>query len=492
LHEYQLKLLDFIKNRKESDVGSIAEGTGLSRDQVIWAVEALLEKKAVNAEKSRVAGASLTKEGREYMEMFPEERLVRSLKGPLKAAEIDDKIGLIWAKKNGWITLEGDTVKVNSKGMEAASKGFEYGMRKILNELDGMQSIDDGYMKKHADEIKALERRKLLNIEEKGFIGSVSITEEGRRMLESEESEGVGQLTKEMISSGSWKKMKFKRYDISAPAEESYAARLHPVREFINYVRHVWLDMGFVEVSGPIVESAFWNFDVLFSPQDHPTREMQDTFFLSNPKEISIEDVALLNRVKRMHKANWERIWKEELAKQALLRTQATSVSAHYIYKFANAVRGDYPVKLFSVGKVFRNESIDYKHLAELVQTDGIIIGDNLNLAHIIYTLKTFYQNLGFNVNNPKEFRFKPSYFPFVEPGLEAMYYDREKGDWIELVGAGIIRKEITKALGTSKTVLAWGAGLDRLFFKALDIDALTTLYKNDIGWLRSRGRLKL
>jgi phenylalanyl-tRNA synthetase alpha subunit len=86
----------------------------------------------------------------------------------------------------------------------------------------------------------------------------------------------------------------------------------------------------------------------------------------------------------------------------------------------------------------------------------------------------------------------KPSYFPFVEPGLEVHYYDEKKDDIIELCGGGIIRKEITKAMGTNKTVLAWGAGLDRLMFNALGISTLTELYKNDIGWLRKRAELKI
>ncbi len=493
MHEYQLKLLNFIKDRRECNVEEILDGTGLSTDQVMWAIATLRDRNALNATKEETLVVELTGEGKEYLDGFPEEKLVRSLSksGQESVANIKDEIGLMWAKKNGWITIEGNMVRLSTEGSKAAAKDFEYTARKALKEL-GKGGDAAAIRTKYKSEMEALEKRKLIIITKRSTVGGISITDEGRKMLEAEKVEGIGQLTKGIITSGAWKKSALKRYDISAPSEETYSARLHPVREFVNYVRRVWLDMGFVEVSGPIIESAFWNFDVLFSPQDHPTREMQDTFFLSNPKEIGIEDAALLERVKRMHKSSWEKVWREKLAEQALLRTHSTSVSAHYMYRFANDVKSEYPLKLFSVGKVFRNESIDYKHLAELIQTDGIIIGDNLNLAHLIYTLKSFYQNLGFDVNNANEFMFKPSYFPFVEPGLEALYYDKERKDWIELVGAGIIRKEITKALGTKKTVLAWGAGLDRLLFRSLKIDALTTLYKNEIGWLRTRKRLEL
>jgi phenylalanyl-tRNA synthetase alpha chain len=166
-----------------------------------------------------------------------------------------------------------------------------------------------------------------------------------------------------MITTGKWKNSKLRKYDIAAASEEIYPARFHPMHEFIDVIRGAWFNMGFREVSGPIIESAFWNFDALFSPQDHPTRDMQDTFFLKNPQKISIEDIELINRVKKMHVKNWKEAWKQDLAQQALLRTHTTSVSARYINKFANETVRNYPIKLFSVGKVFRNESIDYKHL---------------------------------------------------------------------------------------------------------------------------------
>ena len=87
---------------------------------------------------------------------------------------------------------------------------------------------------------------------------------------------------------------------------------------------------------------------------------------------------------------------------------------------------------------------------------------------------------------------FRPAYFPFVEPGLEIYYYDKRKNDSIELGGAGIIRKEITKAMGTNKTVLAWGPGLDRLMFNSLGIASISELYRNDVGWLRRRKELRI
>ncbi|MEM0150058.1 MAG: hypothetical protein QXW10_04135, partial [Candidatus Micrarchaeaceae archaeon] len=211
----------------------------------------------------------------------------------------------------------------------------------------------------------------------------------------------------------------------------------------------------------------------------------QDTFFLSNPKTIDIDDMEMLGRVRGMHRRAWKEKWSERLARQALLRTQTTSVSAHYMRKFANAIDASYPVKLFSIGRVFRNESIDYKHLSELHQTDGIVIGDKLALSNLIDTLRKFYGQVGL-----EDVKFRPSFFPFVEPGLEAYYHDEQLDDNIELCGAGIIRREITKAMGLNKSVLAWGIGLDRILMRYLGIDRISEIYENNVGWLRKRKEL--
>ncbi len=338
--------------------------------------------------------------------------------------------------------------------------------------------------------VDALLKRSLLEIRERSVVKSIAITKSGIELLSSSpKEEGISALTREIIKNKDWEKAKFKPYNMNAVVEQIYPARLHPFREFLNFMRQKWLEMGFIEVHGPIVESAFWNFDALFSPQDHQTREMQDTFFLSNPKQLTIDDIEVMNRVKKMHLTGWKEKWSEEIAKSAVLRTHTTSVSARYMNKLSKAVDASYPLKLFSTGSVFRNENIDYKHLAELHQYDGIIVGDNLTLANLIDTLKKFYTKLGL-----ENVKFRPSYFPFTEPSLEAFYYDEEHGDSIELAGGGIIRKEITKAMGINKTVLAWGGGVDRLMIsnKIFGLDSITTLFKNNIGWLRSRGNLKV
>ena len=489
MHEYELKLLSTLANAAgETGIERLEKATGLKLDALLWAIESLSASGFIKVKREASSKVELTEEGKSYLKGLPEEELVHGLEanGKLPIAAVKNNIGLIWAKKNHWIAIDkGGNIILDKEGKLFKEKKKTYSLRSALEEAS------HGKTGKR-EEMDILLKRNLVSIKEKNAIVSLQITPAGKEHVAKPASaEGIGQLTKEMILDKRWEKTPFKEYDVRAPVEKTNASRRHPVSEFIETIRDIWVGMGFQETSGPVIESSFWAFDALFSPQDHPTRDMQDTFFLSNPKTIDLGDLALLSKVKKMHEKGWEEPWHKELAEQAILRQHTTSVSARSMHKFLNMPNGNYPIKLFSIGKVFRNESIDYKHLAELHMCDGIIIGNNLNLANLIHTLKTFYSALGFDVDNPKSVRFKPSYFPFVEPGLEVNYFDEARGDWIELAGAGIIRKEIVTALGGRSSVLAWGMGIDRLMFRELKIDSLMQLYANEAGWLRKRENIR-
>ncbi len=493
MHEYESKLLSFLKESKSADVESICSGTGLGRDAVLWASESLKSKGAVEIRVNSGAEIEISPEALGYEEGFPEQILLSELeKGPKSLDGSVNGIALAWTKKNGWADIREGRLHITEKGRKALTG--EYDQESVLKLLlsktrgngDNIAYVSNAEMTKIENTVKELEHRKLLQIKPKSRIESISITDIGIEILSGEKAgNGIGQLTRDIIKSRIWTDSGFRPYDVEAPVAEAYPARRHPMKEFMELVRRMWVSQGFVETAGPMIESSFWNFDALFSPQDHPTREMQDTFFLSNPEILGIAENELLKRVARMHKKGWKS-WNDDISFQPVLRTHTTSVSAHNIREYGNSNELEYPIKLFSIGKVFRNESIDYKHLAELHQLDGIIIGKGIGIADLKGTLEQFYRGLGFKI------KFKPSYFPFVEPGLEASYYDEEHGDWIELCGGGTIRKEITKALGTDMRVIAWGAGLDRLMFKYLGISSLSELYKNDVGWLRKRRPLKL
>lgn len=488
MHEYELSVLKFLKERRSSGIDAISKGTGLAKDSLMWALESLSAAGAVKINRKASGAIALTDEGRSYLEALPEEMLVRGVSEAGGSAKVQglNNIGLIWAKRNGWIEITGGVVRLTAAG-SAAAKSKDNQLRALLKSASAGSRSPGDLDRQESGLLSILEKRGLVNVKESSDITSIEITKRGIELSSAKAEHRLGALTRDMIKSGTWKGKGFRSYDVNASSEKLYPARMHPMHEFTNMIRQAWISMGFTEVSGPIVEPAFWNFDALFSRQDHPTRDMQDTFFLSNPKNVDVEDIELLEKIKKEHENAWMEEWHDTLAKQPLLRTHATSVSAHYIRKFSKIEEGAYPIKLFSIGKVFRNESVDYKHLAEFMQTEGIVIGNNLNLANLIDSLKKFYLQLGID-----DIKFKPTYFPFTEPSLEISYYDKDHNDSIELAGAGLIRREITRAMGTDKTILAWGMGIERLLLRALKINSLTELYKNEIGWLKNRGDIRV
>lgn len=483
LHEYEKMVLEVLKAKKEAGIEELIENTKLNKDAIIWALQMLEQQGLISIERQKIFVIKLKEEARQYVNEFPEEKLINDINKNQNKININklDKIGIIWAKKNLWIIITQGLAGITKKGLDAINS--DYKQRTILNMVNKKNEQDSDFFETNKGIIEILKNRNLIEVKDKSIITKVSINKINNIALGNENEVNV--LTKEFIKKYNNENIKFKNYDINANVDPVYPARRHPLSLFINKIRKIWIELGFKEVSGPIIDSSFWVFDALFSPQDHPTRDVQDTFFLSNPKELDISDKKLINKIKNMHQKNWREKWYEAIAKQAILRTHSTNVSAHYLHNISST---DKPIKLFTIGKIFRNESIDFKHLAEFHQVDGLIIGENLNFSNLIFELKRFYEKL-----NPKiKINIKPSYFPFVEPGMELNYLDKKTNSVIELGGSGIIREEICKAMNLKKkNVLAFGLGIERLIFDILPLSSLTELYKNDIGMLRNIKEIK-
>lgn len=295
----------------------------------------------------------------------------------------------------------------------------------------------------------------------------------------------TGSLTSAMLESGAWKKtgFDFREYDINAPSETINPGRPHPLRLMMEKVRTAFLNMGFTESAGPWVESSFWCFDSIFVPQDHPAREMADTFYMKTPSSMPLPESEFVARVKGAHEhgvagsTGWKYRWQDEVAKGALLRPHTTSVSARALHSGITP-----PAKIFCVGKAFRNETLDYKHLSELHQVEGIVFDKNVTFNNLLGYLKEFLSLLGF-----ERVRFRPAFFPYTELSVEPEVFLEDKCEWMELGGAGIFRPEVVVPLtGVDCPVLAWGLGLDRLAMMMLGLQDIRELYRNDMGWLRS------
>lgn len=311
-----------------------------------------------------------------------------------------------------------------------------------------------------------------------------NLTEQGRALREDDIDvrQTVNALDTALLKDGSWRGVDFRPYDVSLPSRRLWPGKEHPLRRVIHDTRQVFLQLGFTEVSSPLVESAFWVFDALFQPQDHPARELQDTFYVQRPDRAALPASELVDRVGRTHEnggdsgsRGWDYRWDRSTAERVVLRTHTTAGTIR-----ALAENPTPPRKIFLVGTVFRREAIDYKHLPLFYQVDGIIIDEQASFSSLLGTLDVFYRKMGF-----QRFEFRPGFFPYTEPSVEVFVWHDEKKDWVEMGGAGVFREEVTRPFGCKVPVLAWGLGLERLAMFRYGLESIRDLYLSDVAWLR-------
>jgi phenylalanyl-tRNA synthetase alpha chain len=211
---------------------------------------------------------------------------------------------------------------------------------------------------------------------------------------------------------------------------------------------------------------------------------MQDTFFIKTTPKGTLPDQKTVEKIRQAHEkgaggsTGWGGKWDEETAKKNVLRTHTTSLSAKTLH---NLKKEELPAKFFALGRCFRNEALDWSHLFEFNQTEGIVIDKNATFANLLGYLKQFFKKMGF-----EQARFKPSFFPYTEPSVEIEVFHPIHKKWLELGGAGIFRPEVTiPLLGEEIPVLAWGPGFDRILLEYYKITDIRELYKNDIQQLR-------
>ena len=405
--------------------------------------------------------------------------------GKLRDEEI--AIALGWIRKKGWgeVSKEGKetVITLTEKGRGALSTR---GDDEILIERMEKGEVSERDAPKAV--IDMLKQRKDVINERQSVRRTISLTDEGRRIagMDLDIKEEVAQLTPELIQSGKWKEVGVRKYDVKAFAPTVHGGRKHPLTILLERTRRTFLDMGFTEVSGNFVESAFWNMDVLFTAQDHPAREMQDTFYLKDPERLDLsKDEDLIEKVKQVHEngwttgsLGWRYKWSRKEAERALLRTHTTVNSVRYIAKNPKP-----PFKVFCIGRIFRNEAMDSTHLPEFMQIEGIVCEEGASFDMLCGLLKEFYRRMGI----PK-IRIRPGYFPYTEPSLEVDIL--WNGQWMELGGAGVFRPEVTKPLGVDLPVLAWGLGFERLAMLIWGLKDIRDIYISDIDWLKGMPQL--
>jgi len=234
---------------------------------------------------------------------------------------------------------------------------------------------------------------------------------------------------------------------------EKNKTHIHPLTSAIREIVAIFSEMGFEVASGPELETEHYNFDALNVVKDHPSRDMQDTF------------------------------WVDE---NHVLRTQDTAVTARKLEEHDGAMR------FLSCGKAYRNEATDMTHEAQFFQVDAFAIGKDITLAHLKGTLETFFKKF---LGGAVEIRFRPGFFPFVEPGVEVDMKligddvpERLKGKWIEILGAGMLHPNVLRAGGIDPEEYqgwAFGGGIERLCMLKWGVDDIRLFHAGDLSFIQ-------
>ena len=452
-HDIEKKIINSLKKNPIQTPETLEKSTQLLPDQIRRGIEWLKLKNLAIVDESKSSTLSLGKNGVDSFEKgLPERRLLNLLtNGPRKLSDLQKELGFVFgpamglSRKNNWIETSSDEIILKT-------------IPSILPGEKTLQQIGSGTSSK--DQIDKIDLTVLLKrpdfiIENITTSKKISLTDSAKSVDVSNTSGAI---------------------DVEADVPELFVARTHPLKDTIDEIREIFVTLGFSEIFGNMTQSSFWNFDALFTPQDHPARELQDTFFLDNVSAKKIGTAEQIRNVSDSHKKNWRYQWDINEARKMVLRTHTTCVTIKHL-----AENKPDEARIFSLGRVFRNEKVSYKHLVEFNQIEGIVVGKDANLRNLMGIQREFYKRIGIT-----KIKFWPTFFPYTEPSLQTMVYNEKLGKWIELFGMGIFRPEVTKPLGITKPVLAWGGGIERIAMLKYGLTDVREFYNNDLGWLRS------
>jgi phenylalanyl-tRNA synthetase alpha chain len=412
-----------------------------------------------------MAEYELTEEGKKYLKQdLPEKNLAALLrKGPVGFNEVKNKIenfaiAMQWVKKKGWAEVRDGKLSLVK-------------FPELIEEEDALKKINAG---KDVDDaiLKILLERNLVK----------KITETYKKTEFEIKTKGgvIGRLTHDIIVTGLWKGKKFEAVNVQKPAKKIIADKVkqigkrQPYEDFLIQVRKKMVQMGFREMSGPMIELEFWNFDALFQPQHHPARTWSQTYSLKYPKFGTLPSKKIVDDVKESHENGWKYKWDPRTAMKLMPRAHTTCLSARTL-----AGKHDVPGKYFALSRCFRPDVIDATHGVEFNQLEGIVVGD-VDFKNLLGVLKEFAKEIA----GAERVKFLPDYYPFTEPSAQISAKHPELG-WIEFGGSGVFREEWTRALGVKQPVLAWGMGIDRLAMFKLKINDIRELFSRNLEWLR-------
>ncbi|MEX0569216.1 MAG: phenylalanine--tRNA ligase subunit alpha [Candidatus Njordarchaeota archaeon] len=501
LTEHERKILLYFQQKKIDRLSfdDILKATELDQAEISRALLWLENKKIVRRIPKTEEKYILSKKGETYASRpLPESILLEALKKSkkielsklakigLSKEEIGGAIGILTKLGLAKISKEN-----NKKYIVLTKKGEGFDIlptEKAIRDIIRRTGIPKEEFSK---DIKILLSRGLVR-KEQITSWDIELTDFGKQLLDEgiPEIEFIEQLTPEIISSGIWKEKIIRWYDVEAWTPKIWGGRKHPLKFLMEKIKRIFLDMGFREMKSYWVDTEFWCFDSMWIPQDHPAREMQSTFWLENPHKGTIKDDDLANLVKEIQEnggdtgsSGWRLPWSKEIAQRCILRTHTTATTFRVLGYGIRRKKIKPPIKFFAVGRVFRNETIDWKHLAEFHQIEGFVIAPNLTLRSLMGYIKEFYSRIGI-----KKIRFKPTYNPYTEPSMEIFAWHSKTGRWVEVGNSGMFRPESLAPYGVDWPTVAWGLALERLAMLIWNIEDIRKVLgpSVDLDWVRT------
>lgn len=335
--------------------------------------------------------------------------------------------------------------------------------KEALNEIESahneqtLKEVEVKYLGRKGSLTEILHTLKDLSPEEKKVMGPIC------NKIKTNVGEAFETKRKKLEAEEIKKALSGEFYDITVPGKKHEIGHIHPLSQVQFEVENIFSDMGFAVMDGPEVESEYYNFEGLNIPADHPARDMQDTFFIQD-KEADKHG-------------------------RLVLRTHTSPVQVRTMEKYGA------PLRVIVPGRVFRYEATDASHDSTFYQVEGLLIDENISLADLKGVMAEFLSRL---FGKEVTVRFRPGYFPFVEPGLELDFSCLicagkgcsvcKRTGWLEFMGAGMVHPNVLKAGGIDPNKYqgwAFGFGLTRLVMMRYGIDDIRLLQSGDLRFLK-------
>ena len=493
MHPFERRVLPALASFNE--LGDISRETGLKEVEVMRALQWLANKKLIVLTSEPKEMAVLDKNGQLYLKKgLPERRFLEALGDKsLPLVKLPEKTGLNKEEVNVSLGL----LRSKAAVILLKDKSLRVKLTARGRELLGKELLEEKFLKlPFPIELAALSKEEKLVFQQlrkrKAFVKvdvvktkRAELTDLGKSLLDFgvRDENIVDAITPEILRTGKWKGKIFRRFDVQINVPKIFAGKKQPYNHFLDWVRQKFIALGFTEMTGPVVETDFWNMDALFMPQFHSARDIHDAYYIIKPKQDKLDE-KLVRRVKQTHESGgntgstgWGYSFDIQRTHRLLLRTQGTACSARMLASKELKIPGKY----FGITRCFRPDVVDATHLADFNQTEGIVIEEGLTFSHLRWLLELFAREFA----GAEEVRIVPSYFAFTEPSAE-LYAKHPELGWVELGGAGIFRPEVVvPLLGKNVPVLAWGLGVDRIAMFRLGIKDIRQLFSQDLNWLR-------